>query len=202
MRTFTTTVSPQTKIIQTNRRLGNNGIQNQQGTSRILYDTLPIDGRNLFEFFKNSQARQIPFSNTGSYGNKLEIGETMIIARYYLALITFDAVNTETIDTVVPIASVPAVTGGDLLIILANNVVVKPIPVLSSVSSFNKSASFGDNLTPVGQSVFEFDTQIVIPPLLDFVFALQYAQLAAIPDTFIRLTIEGIGSIIAPQTTF
>jgi hypothetical protein len=194
-------ITPQRKIIETGKRLGNRGLAKQQGTTRILYDTLPIDGRNVFEFFKNSQNRAIPFSNTGSYGNKLEVGEAMVVERAYLSVITFDAILTDEVATFAPIESLPALTGGEMSLIIANNVVIKPLPVLSTVSYYNKSAQWGGDSNDYGYASFEFDTQLTIQPLLEYIWRLEYLSLAEIESTFLRFTIEGTGSIYAPRTT-
>jgi hypothetical protein len=34
--------TPQEKIVAVNKKFGNTGIQSQQGTSRIIYDSLPM----------------------------------------------------------------------------------------------------------------------------------------------------------------
>ncbi|MFM7855255.1 MAG: hypothetical protein ACKO96_25815, partial [Flammeovirgaceae bacterium] len=52
---------------------------------------------------------------------------------------------------------------------------------------------------------FEFDTQIVVPPLLEYVCVLRIPTATTLPSEYtyqIRLTIEGTGAIIAPRTTF
>jgi len=49
---------------------------------------------------------------------------------------------------------------------------------------------------------FEFDTQLVINPLLEFVFPVRVDTYSPIVDTFLRLTVEGTGAIIAPRNTF
>jgi hypothetical protein len=67
---------------------------------------------------------------------------------------------------------------------------------------FNKDAENQLNTS------FEFDTQVVIMPLLEFVATLRTNSPAIVtPDpeeqqVFLRLTIEGTGAIIAPRATF
>ena len=46
-----TNFTPQDKIVGINNRFGNTGIKNQQGSTVVLYDSLPLDGRNEFRFF-------------------------------------------------------------------------------------------------------------------------------------------------------
>ena len=36
--------TPQDKIVGVNNKFGNTNIKNQQGTTRVIYDSLPLDG--------------------------------------------------------------------------------------------------------------------------------------------------------------
>lgn len=189
--------TPQRKAIGVNDKFGNRGIKNQQGTTRIIYDTLPFDGRTEFRFFEGSAQRNFPFSNTGSDGNKLGVGNTLVVERAYLSLITVDP-ETKLIETVEALALTldPAITLSEFGFMVANSEVIKTVPVLSWFPQFNKVAENQLN------NNFEFDTQIVIPPLLEFVATLRLAQPFTKANTLLRLTIEGTGAIIAPRTTF
>jgi len=189
-------VSPQGKLINTNQRLGNMGIKRQQGTTRIIYDSLPIDGRTEFRFFEGSNNRDFPLTNTGANGNQLGVGETLAIERYYVAGVTTPVITG--IPDINPIASGGAfsgITAGELQIEIANQVVMKPIPLNSMLPQFNKNA-YHDRYNN-----FEFDTQLVIPPLLEFIFPIRVPIQAAITDTDLRLVVEGVGAIIAPRQT-
>ena len=62
--------TPQNKIVGVNNKFGNTNIKNQQGTTRVLFDTLPLDGSTELRFFENAASRQYPFTNIGSEGNR------------------------------------------------------------------------------------------------------------------------------------
>ena len=188
--------TPQRKAIGVNDKFGNTGIKKQQGSTVIKYDTLPIDGRTEFRFFEGSAQRNFPYSNTGSDGNKLGVGNTMVIERAYLSLVT--TTEAGVISTVDPItiSDDPSITLGEFGFSVANSEVIKTVPVLSWLPEFNKVAENQLNTN------FEFDTQIVLPPLLEFVATLRLAQAYTKANTYLRLTIEGTGAIIAPRTTF
>jgi len=70
------------------------------------------------------------------------------------------------------------------------------VPILSWLPQFNKVAENEVNTN------FEFDTQVVIPPLLEYVATLRLPAGVTSRDAFLRLTVEGTGAIIAPRTTF
>jgi len=190
-------VTPQMKNIAVNDRFGNSGIKKQQGSTIIKYDTLPFDGRTEFRFFEESNQRNFPLSNTGADGNKLGVGNSMVVERAYLTIGTYSATTNAwlTIDTT-DVGSNVALLTSEFGFTIANSQVIKNVPVLSWIADFNKSAE--NNLN----SNYEFDTQIIIPPLLEFVATLRTQKYTAVDNTYVRLTIEGSGAIIAPKTTF
>jgi len=193
-------VTPQAKIMGTNDRFGNQGIARQQGTTRILYDSLPIDGRTEFRFFEGANNRDFPETNTGANGNKLGVGESLAIERAYFATVLFDSVPAVDTLEISPLtlggAGILNLADGELEIEIANSKVLKPIPITSFYAEFNKNAYH------TAYNNFEFDTQIIIPPLLEFVFPYRIPATAAIANTSLRFTVEGVGAIIAPRRTF
>lgn len=190
-------VTPQMKAVAVNDKFGNSGIKKQQGSTVIKYDTLPLDGRTEFRFFEESNQRNFPLSNTGADGNKLGVGNSMVVERVYLTVGTYQASsNTWLTFDATDITSNIAILASEFGFTLANSQVIKNIPVLSWIANFNKNAENQLN------SNYEFDTQIVIPPLLEFVATLRTQKYTAVEQTYVRLTIEGAGAIIAPKTTF
>jgi len=192
------TITPQMKNISVNDKFGNTGIKRQQGSTVIRYDSLELTGQTQLRFFEESNNRNFPLTNTGSDGNKLGVGNSMVVERIYLTVGKFNPTtnawtdfNETNINT--PIQLLAAEFGFSI----ANSEVIKNVPVLSWISAFNKSAE--NNLN----SNYEFDTQIIIPPLLEFVATLRLQNYTAPTErTWVRLTIEGSGAIIAPKTTF
>jgi hypothetical protein len=189
--------TPQDKNIAVNDRFGNAGIKKQQGSSVLKYDTLPLDGRTTLNFFEGAAARNFPFSNCGSDGNKLGVGNTLVVERLYLTLLTIDDGLLGKADD---ISAAPDGTleMGELNLSIANTTVLRNFPVLSTVPYFNYSSG------TIKEVVYELDTNIVIPPLLEYVMQLRLPAYN-VPDygfLYLRLTIEGSGSLIAPRTTF
>jgi len=199
MREFTSSrFTPQDKIMQVSKKFGNSGLKNMQGSTVIKYDTLPLDGRTEYRFFENSTQRNFPFSNTGSDGNKLGVGNSMIVERAYLSIVTTDPV-TGAFTAIEPL--VIGTTDANILLsefsfAIANSEVIKNVPVLSWLPQFNKIAENQLN------SNFEFDTQVNIQPLLEYVANLRLPVGVTDRGVYLRLTIEGTGAIIAPRTTF
>ena len=188
--------TPQQKIGFVNKKLGNKGIDEQQGTTRILYHYIPLDGRTQFDFFRDSQAVQFPLTNVGSFGNKLEVGETLDVERLHLSVITFDPVVTDEITAVLDLtaAGVDGIYRSDLNLVIANSQVMKPINVVSFKPEFNYMSRNDDN------TVFWAYTDLIIPPLVEFEFLLRTPGYGgAVANAFLGLTVEGVGSILSPR---
>lgn len=196
-------VTPQRKTIGVNDKFGNKSIKKQQGSTIIKYDTLALDGSTNLRFFDQSSQRNFPFSNTGTDGNKLGVGNSMVVERAYFTLCEYDTVLKQ-FKNFAPIvigagASSDIVAQSEFSFEIANALVIKQLPILSWLPEFNKVAENSLNTN------YEFDTQIVIPPLLEYIATLRlpnYNASEQTKDLYLRLTIEGAGAIIAPKATF
>lgn len=192
-------ITPQAKMVAINNKFGNQDIKNQQGTSRILYDTLPVGSATTFRFFEDSAARVFPFCNTGSEGNKLGVGETMVVQSIMLTL--FDVNNTTGQWTYVNslVLNNAVQNLAYLNFQIANNQVIKKLTLSETNSEFNKDYSNTNQ-------ALDLQTQIVIPPLLPFVMELRTPATIAAAATgstrYIECQIIGTGGIIAPRATF
>lgn len=193
-------VTPQQKIVAVNQKFGNTGIQSQQGTTRILYDKILAGStQTVFRFFEDSSSRTFPLTNTGSEGNKLGVGDTMVIAQLMFNLWTFDTVLNQftKVSTLVN-----NTRGGDIAYVnveIANNQVIKKLTLSESSSAFNKDTTDVNN-------TIDLETSIVIPPLLPFVVELNLPTQLNTPEAgkvwYVECQIIGVGGIIAPRTTF
>jgi hypothetical protein len=194
-------VSPQQKIVAVNNKFGNTNIKNQQGTTRVLFDTLPLDGRTQFRFFENVNLRQFPLTNLTSEGNRLGVGEAIVIQKIYFTLLFIDP-DTGAITSYWPFTQAgpttpQALNTGDLDIIIANSTVMKDFTVMSMTNQFNPSGVTN------GDEAYGTQTDIVIPPLLEYLAVLKTTTYATSAFyNHIRISFEGTAGIIAPQTTF
>ena len=202
MRTMETGfVTPQRKTIGVNDKFGNRGIKKQQGSTVIKYDTLLLDGSTNLRFFDQSSQRNFPLSNTGTDGNKLGVGNSMVVERAYFTICKRD--KSGYLFDLAPLALgvstlIDQLLNGEFNFEIANATVIKQLPILSFIPEFNKVAENSLNTN------YEFDTQIVIPPLLEYVATLRLPNyvVSETEEFYLRLTIEGAGAIIAPKATF
>jgi hypothetical protein len=190
--------TPQDKIVSVNNRFGNTNIKNQQGTTRVIFDSLLLDGSTELRFFENAGSRQYPFTNIGSEGNRLNVGETFVVQKVYFGLMEVDE-DTGAFGTFEPLFPTGAETWsyGEWSFLIANSQVIKQLPFFTCF--YPGTANTSVNTVDEAYSTF---TDIVIPPLLEYV--LTYRIPTYTPKTGYRLVcfIEGTAGILAPQTTF
>lgn len=189
-------VSAQQKLLSVNKKLGNIGIRGQQGTTRQIYDGILIEGQTLYRFFRDAKSKKFPFTNLNE--NRLAVGETMAVERAYFMVAIFDSAGS-VLNLESAFFTNNNFTFGDFNFTIGTSEVIKPIKMTSFGATFNKNATF-ENYTN-----FEFDTQLVIPPLLEFESVLELPVGVAADvsnDAFLFMVLEGVGSLIAPKTTF
>ncbi|MCH7850937.1 MAG: hypothetical protein IH845_04815 [Nanoarchaeota archaeon] len=178
-------------MIRDANKFGNRGLKKQQGTTRIIYDSLANDGRTEFRFFEGIGTRVFPFTNLTE--NKLSVGEMMTIERIYLMVFTSIAGVPSALNT---IEASPGLNGATFEFSQANVDIIKPIAVASFLAEFNKDARHANYTN------FEMDTQLVIQPLLEFSAIVRASSSETVANQFVRLVIEGAGAILAPRNTF
>jgi hypothetical protein len=189
-------VTPQSKMVSVNNKFGNSNIASQQGTTRVLFDSIELIGQTELRFFENAGSKQYPLTNIGSEGNRLNVGDTFVVQKIYFATFGIDP-DTGVIDFT-PGINIPGLWKGELSFQIANSQVIKQLPIQMFA---------GPNVNPTAgnQNDIAFDTftDIVIPPLLEYVMSLRLAT-SIIPEeqTYLACFIEGSAGIIAPQTTF
>ena len=191
----------QDKIVNVNDRIGNNFIKNMQGTTKMVYDTLPIDGRNVYEFFKDTNSRTFPDTNVKN--DALNVAESLACQRISFSIVT-KIEQTGAISSVVPLSQA---TGTELPLNLceldikiANDTVMRPITIQQFMPEFNKTA------INVDMNVFELNTNLIIPPQLNFEFNLRapvHSSAAPVGSvSYLRIIVEGVGSQFNGKTNF
>ncbi len=188
--------TPQRKLIQVNKRYGNTGIKRQQGSTVIKYDTIALTATTQqLRFFEGASNRQFPLTNINSEGNKLPVGSSLVVERAYLTLMKFSEEGGFTA-TAQPDTETNLI-GGEFSLMVANKEVIKNVPILSWIPEYNKSAG------SIDYNNFEFDTQVTLLPLLEYVATVRFAEVLINTESwYLRLTIEGTGAIISPSSPF
>lgn len=189
------TLTPQQKAVLVNKKLGNSSTGQQQGTSRQIYDSLPLDGRLQFNFFDGLQTRNFPLTNINQ--NKLQIGETLTIQRMYFCVVIVAAgtTNVTNVQTLAA-AGLTGLYGGDFTVNFDTTTVIKPYPVSSQLSQFNYFAK---------HTTFEsikLDSDLVIPPDIQFLCQMRQTTYTALANAYLRCVWQGWGTLFSPKTQF
>lgn len=190
-------ITPQNKMVAVNNRFGNTNIASQQGTTRVLFDSIEFTGQQEFRFFENAGSKQYPLTNVGAEGNRLNVGETFVIEKIYFGISTLDPDTNQLTNFQDVPSGAPFNLKGELNFQIANNQVIKQLPLDMFIDS-------NLNSTAVNQSDTAFDTftDIVIPPLLEYILSVRLAYSTDATDKYLVCFIEGSAGILAPQTTF
>lgn len=193
-----TGATPQNKMVSVNNRFGNTNIKGQQGTTRVLFDSIQLTGQTELRFFENAGSKQYPFTNIGAEGNRLNVGDTFVVQKIYFATFSFDP-DTQSIENFnYGLGTINGLWKGELSMQIANSQVIKQLP--TTMFEFTDSNPTGVNATDVA---FETFTDTVIPPLLEYVVSLRTVNYnAPLIPVYLVCFLEGSAGIIAPQTTF
>lgn len=182
------------KLISTAQKLGS-GAMKSQFSDRVIYDTLPLDGRTTFNFFEGCGARRFPRTNLSE--NKLQRKENMIIKAISLEVLTFSVAAG---DTVTAINALSAAFGGlyrsDLSIQVAQSTTLKKLPMDSLNPSFNTFAKH------TSHNIMMLQCDLSIIELLEFIAQLQTVAYVAVPTAELMLKLHGQGSLFSPRANF
>lgn len=211
------------KIPQVTAKMGIKGIQNQQGTTRVIYDSIKLANtttNTIITFFENVNTRKFPFANIPE--NKLQVAETIALQRFSFGIITVDVTNPavpllRSINPLAHLVEFQSLYRSDLSFAIAQDTVVKKLPIHAMYAPFNKDSrfigqeTFGNNPGAIGSfekphDVFHFDNAIVIPPQIEFTAQLQVTPItlpvAPNVEYHLCLTCEGLGSLFAPKSNY
>jgi hypothetical protein len=189
--------TPQQKIVGVNNRFGNTNIKNQQGSTRVLFDSIPFTNQTEFRFFENAASKQYPLTNLSSEGNRLSVGETFVVQKIYFGVTTLDPDTGAITEFISMPGGSPTTFKGELSLQIANSQVIKQIPTDMFIEPTSNPTAVN-----VSDTAFSTFTDIVIPPLLEYVLTVRVTDAVNDPNIFLVCFMEGTAGILAPQTTF
>lgn len=182
-------------FLEKTRQLGAH-MDNQQGTTRIIYDTTGTQiAQNNFNFFDQVASKTFPATNLDN--NRFQPGEGMVIKEIQL----FDFNSFSDFQKTGLMFSV-------LDVIIGNNRVIKSLPLttFSTIAAINPlntntSGNSGANGFP---TVIRLRTNIIIPPLVQFVATLRTPVSIGSSEAPVnlKLTFKGYGKLFNPGSNF
>jgi hypothetical protein len=213
--------SPNVRIAKVNAALGINGITDQQATTRIIYDSIKLQAsttQQTLRFFTDVSTKKFPLCNINQ--NKLNVGETLAIERYYFHILQTEVGNPLAVQGVIPLEYFPEfgrLYASEMTYLNAQNQVIVKLPLSSQFGVFNKDSKFGYNYsfstTDGGkmqafnyqQSVICLDNPVVIPQQIEFEVDLQ-VPIIDLPvitaDFYLVCKMEGLGTLFSPKSTY
>lgn len=181
------------KMVDVNQSLGNKAIANQQSTTRVLYDTLPLNGLTFLQFFITASNRAFPDTNLNQ--NKLQAGESFVCERIYFAGLVKSATDTSNIIEALSVLNTHFYFG-QWSLAFDTITVIKPLPLNSQLPAFNH---YGKHQTNESNRL---DAQVVIGTDINFAVNLQLDTYTAIANAFCRCGLEGFGTLFSPKVQF
>lgn len=190
------------RIAAVGRETYNRGLGKQQGTTRTIYDTIPLTGSpNVFNFFENLANKGFPWTNLNR--NSFTDAEAMNIQRAYLTIIETSndtdysvlAADTWQVYGVFERGNFTAnptqksqyakFLAAQASIYVSGQQILKNFTFLSADPRFNyNNQGFGTNGVSVatgetgyshqiGREVYDFASPAVIPPNREFIVSVQ-----------------------------
>jgi len=197
------------KFLQANRVLGSQ-MDQMQGTTRVIFDTVDFTNRTTYDFFSEVSGKATTLVNnlpaTNITENRFDPGEGMVIKEIGLANLDNQA------DPATPVDMSTSLIGLGLInITIGNNRVIKDLPIfsmqtLSAVNNINLSSTNtrnDNNLRFVGLRLF---TNIVIPPQVQFFVTVRLpapgGTVAATGLDAFRVYLKGYGKLFNPRNNY
>lgn len=216
------------KLIYISNKLKLTGIQDMQGSSFNIFDTIAMatnTGANVLSFFSNSNSKSLNFTNLPT--GKLQAGEAMIIERmtFFCVLLSSATltVDSASITDVIPISSLNVASGqftqpgsiktAQANISIANQTVSKTYNIFESVPEFNPQTcgtAVGVQVTATPSTVtgtagyngIAVEAPPVLPPNQAVTISLRMGPVGTMTGIIgMQCVLGRFGSIFASKTT-
>ena len=191
------------KFLQANRALGAQ-MDQQQGTTQIIYDTQNFRGTTSYDFFTEVTSKQTtslassPATNITD--NRFQPGEGMVIKEMVISNLFETAANCANIQRYLGLGLINVYVG--------NNRVIKDLPIFSAtnIGAINNIPISNTNSNVIFRNAaVRLFTNIVIPPQIQFYVNVRVPIApsdAALSDAILRVTLKGYGKLFNPRNNY
>jgi len=198
------------KFLQANRALGAQ-MDQMQGTTRAIFDTISFTTRSSYDFFSEVTGKATTTVNgmpaTNINDNRFEPGEGMVIKE--IALFNLDDQASPT----TPVNMNASVIGLGLInVYIGNNRVVKDLPLfagqtISAINNINVHTTSTANQNDLRVLGFRLFTNIVIPPQVQFYVNVKLpvsgsTGAAGTGLNALRVYLKGYGKLFNPRNNY
>jgi hypothetical protein len=198
----------------------NSNLNGMQPTTQAIYDTFDLSGASAsgnftIPFFQGVNAKVFPFTNLSQ--NRLTAGKSFAVQQFYLSVFTIAAGKITTVMTLDEAVGLHPLTKAEMTLIVSNTQVIERYPISGSVGPFNRDGIFSNNATSVtaaaapgtaytswrSSAVKVLPAQPIILPDQEFICNVQIPAitLPTAGTTYLQLTLEGFGTLFAPNGT-
>jgi hypothetical protein len=214
-------------FIPANQKIMRVGAENRMGdlsgmqpTTQAIYDTFDLSGASAtgnftIPFFQGVNAKVFPYTNLSQ--NRLTAGKSFAVQQFYLSVFTVAAGKITSVMSLDEAAALQPLTKAELTLIVSNTQVIERYPISGSVGPFNRDSTFSNNATSVtaaaapgtaytqwrSSAVKVLPAQPIILPDQEFICNVQIPAitLPSSGTTYLQLTLEGFGTLFAPNGT-
>lgn len=208
------------KIMRVGSENNNGNLSGMQPTTQAIYDTFDLSGASAsgnftIPFFQGVNAKVFPFTNLSQ--NRLTAGKSFAVQQFYLSVFTVAAGKITQVMSLDEASGLQPLTKGELTLIVSNTQVIERYPIAGSVGPFNRDALFSNNATSItaaaapgtaytqwrSSAVKVLPAQPIILPDQEFICNVQIPAitLPSSGTTYLQLTLEGFGTLFAPNGT-
>jgi hypothetical protein len=213
------------KIMRVGAENNSGNLAGMQPTTQAIYDTFDLSGASTsgnftIPFFQGVNSKTFPFTNLSQ--NRLTAGRSFAVQQFYFSVITIASglvTKVQTLDE----CTYPTLQKAEMSLLVSNTQVIDRYPITGSIGPWNRDASIITNASqysPLGATTAAAEVQLskfrssavkvlpaqpVILPDQEFIVNVQIPALAAaLPTagtTYLQLTLEGFGTLFAPNGT-
>ena len=204
-------------------RVGSENSSNLSGmqpTTQAIYDTFDLSqasstGNFTIPFFQGVNSKTFPFTNLSQ--NRLTAGRSFAVQQFYFSIFTITSNKVSQVMTLDEAIGFEPLTLADMSLIISNTQVIERYPISGSVGPFNRDGYFSEYATQVSaaaapgtphkywrsSAVKTLPAQPIILPDQEFICNVQIPAitLPTAGTTYLQLTLEGFGTLFAPNGT-
>jgi len=183
------------QIVGVNERLGNTAVPNMQGTTRVIFDTLPATGTSqTLDFFSGVSSRLYPLSNINI--NKFEVGESLAITA--IALGAYNKSSPSINTTLESPLAIGQSTTCIFNFYIGNQRVLKDIELIYGSNSLGET----NRSTQAPPIILRFESPIVIPPQIEFYATAKISAINSLSAVNLICALMGQGTLLNTKSTF
>jgi hypothetical protein len=195
-------------------------LSGMQPTTQAIYDTFDLaqassTGNFTIPFFQGVNSKTFPFTNLSQ--NRLTAGRSFAVQQFYFSIFTVAAGKITSVSTLDEILNLDPLQKAEMSLIISNTQVIERYPISGSVGPWNKEGYFSEAATNVtaaaapgavqkywrSTAVKTLPAQPIILPDQEFICNVQIPAitLPTAGTTYLQLTLEGFGTLFAPNGT-